>query len=310
MYTHDLRIIVCGLVIGVTLSSCQQPIDKEGRAEIEGTEIYYHMIGQGEPMMILHGGPLLDQSYLYPQMKRLAANHLLIFADQRVSGRSSADVDPETMTIDQLIKDIEALRVKLKLGRMHLFGHSWGGMLAVRYAMRYPENLRSLILADPMPPTTELWRQEEKGINERITRADTLERRRIMRSEEFRNRSVRAVEKLMKLSFKIQFYDSTLLDSLQLGLPDDYFKRSEIFRHVGPELANFNLVDSLHRITTPTLIMYGDDEPGAKLSGPVYAHAIPGSTLQIIGHSGHFPFIENPEDFFSQVGAFTSAHRE
>src|SRR5882724_11360012 len=103
--------------------------NKQGLLNVNGTSLFYQSIGKGEPVIIIHGGPVLDQSYMIDHFKELSKNHRLIFFDQRASGKSTADVDTSSMTIKNLIDDIDQLRQKLGLDQVHLLGHSWGGML-------------------------------------------------------------------------------------------------------------------------------------------------------------------------------------
>ncbi|MEK7251534.1 MAG: alpha/beta fold hydrolase, partial [Bacteroidota bacterium] len=89
---------------------------EEGFTQINGTQLFYKIIGKGTPIVILHGGPGLDHSYLLPQMAELAKTHKLIFFDQRASGKSSVDSDTNSMTMKNLVEDVEGIRKAFKLG--------------------------------------------------------------------------------------------------------------------------------------------------------------------------------------------------
>lgn len=270
-----------------------------------GTSLYYHMIGKGEPVIIIHGGPLLDQSYLYDHFKSLAKDHMLIFYDQRVSGKSSATADSTSLTIANMTNDIEAIREKLGLDQIHVIGHSWGGFLAAKFAGEHPTKVKSLILCDAMPPTQRLWQQEENEIAKQMTGYDSAARDAIMNMEAFKNKSdVTLVDSLMKISFRTQFVDLTKLAKLKVKLPKDYFQRSKIFSYIGREFYSFDITEQLKRIIAPTLIIYGDHEPALKISAPVYQSNISGSNVVTIKQSGHFPFIEQPEEFNKVVSEF------
>ena len=125
----------------------------QGLVDVNGTSLFYHIIGKGEPIIVIHGGPVLDQSYMIDHFSELSKNHKLIFFDQRACGRSIADVDTSSMKMKTLIEDIDALRKKFNFDKVHVLGHSWGGMLAAMYAIEYPLNVKSLILCDAMPPS-------------------------------------------------------------------------------------------------------------------------------------------------------------
>ena len=142
-------------------AAASTPLPFEQRVAVNGTELFVKRLGAGEPIVVVHGGPLLEHGYLLEHLEPLAEDYELIFYDQRLSGRSAARADPGSIRLATLVDDIEALREALELGRIHLMGHSWGGMLAMRYAIAHPDNLRSLLLLDSMAASSELWRAEE-----------------------------------------------------------------------------------------------------------------------------------------------------
>jgi proline iminopeptidase len=287
------------------LFSCSAPTkDEEGLLAINGTNLYYHAFGKGEPVIVIHGGPVLDQSYMVDHFRELSKKYRLIFYDQRVSGKSAADVDTASMTIKTLVDDIEQLRQKLGFEQVHVLGHSWGGMLAAKYAIEYPLKVKSLVLCDAMPPSFRLWNEEEQILAQRTSAYDSLLEDQIKSQPGFKNKEVKWVDSLMKVAFKSQFDDTTKIALLKIKLPQDYFKRSKIFEHVGPELFAFDLTTQLEKIIAPTLIIYGDKEPASEISAPVYKSGIANSQLVIIPHSGHFPFIEQPVRFNNAVGLF------
>lgn len=293
------------LLVLLFLASCTGPQkDEEGMLAINGTSLYYHAFGKGEPVIIIHGGPVLDQSYMIDHFKELAKNHRLIFFDQRACGKSTAEVDTSTMTLKNLIDDIDKLRQELGLVQVHVLGHSWGGMLAAMYAIEYPLKVKSLVLCDAMPPSFRLWNEEEQILAQRTSGYDSLLEEQIKSQEGFKNQDVKWVDSLMKISFKSQFEDTTKLALLKIKLPEDYFKRSKIFEHIGPELFAFDLTTQLEKIIVPTLIIYGDQEPSTDISAPVYKSGIANSRVVVMPNCGHFPFIEQPLRFNLAVEAF------
>jgi proline iminopeptidase len=287
------------------LISCSAPKeDEEGLLAVNGTSLFYHSIGKGDPVIVIHGGPVLDQSYMIDHFRELAKTHRLIFYDQRACGKSTADVDTSSMTMKNLIDDIDQLRQKLGLEQVHIFGHSWGGMLAAKYAIEYPLKVKSLVLCDAMPPSFRLWNEEEEIIATRTSSYDSLLEEQIKSQQGFKNQEVRWVDSLMKVSFKSQFVDTTKIALMKIKLPQYYFKRSKIFEHIGPELFAFDITLQLEKITAPTLIIYGDQEPATEISAPIYKSGIANSQLVVISNSGHFPFIEQPKQFNLTVVSF------
>ena len=111
------------LILFTLLFGCEAKKElylEEGLKEINGTQLYYKILGEGEPIVVLHGGPGLDHSYFLPQMSELAKSHRLIFFDQRLSGRSSAFVDSNAVSMDHFVEDLDGIRLAFKLDKMNL----------------------------------------------------------------------------------------------------------------------------------------------------------------------------------------------
>src|SRR5208337_2905499 len=103
---------------------------QEGFVDVNGLMIYYKTIGRGAPIMIVHGGPGASHDYFLPYLLPLARTNRLIFIDERGAGRSSMLEDVQGYTIENMVEDVEAVRVALGLGKISLLGHSVGGVLA------------------------------------------------------------------------------------------------------------------------------------------------------------------------------------
>src|SRR5690349_10303645 len=108
---------------------------REGRIPVAGAELYYREVGQGPAIIVLHGGPDFDQSYLLPEMDRFADSFRLIYYDQRGRGRSAEGVKPEDVTLESEMADLDRVRQYFHLDKVTLLGHSWGTVLALEYAL-------------------------------------------------------------------------------------------------------------------------------------------------------------------------------
>jgi len=131
-------------------SSANVFAQQEGFVDANGIMIYYKILGRGEPLMIVHGGPGASHDYFLPYLLPLARRHKLIFIDERGSGRSE---DPAGYTIENMVEDVESVRQALGLGKINLLGHSYGGALAQAYALKYQSNLSRLILGSTWSST-------------------------------------------------------------------------------------------------------------------------------------------------------------
>lgn len=277
---------------------------------VGGTEMFVRRIGAGDPVVVVHGGPVLDHGYLLPHLEPLARGYELVLYDQRLSGRSVGQVDSASVRIQTFVDDIEALRQELGLGRVHVLAHSWGGLLALNYALRYPDGLRGLVLVSPMPPSATLWQEEQQRVAERVTAADSASMAQARSSEAFARGEPDGIRDALMAAYRIQFHDRSLADRLTLFVPEDYNARSRQFGYMMSDLMDFDLTDRLARIGAPTLIVYGDDEPGAGISGRILAEGIANATLATVPEAGHFAFVERPDAFLSLVTDFLRDHSD
>ncbi|WP_078632171.1 alpha/beta fold hydrolase [Streptomyces resistomycificus] len=116
----------------------------------DGTELTYHVRGEGALLVVLPGGPMRASAYL-GDLGGLAGHRRLVLLDLRGTGNSAVPDDPATYRCDRLVDDVEALRAHLGSARMDLLAHSAGGSLAMLYAARYPERVGRLALVTATP---------------------------------------------------------------------------------------------------------------------------------------------------------------
>ncbi|RYD67133.1 MAG: alpha/beta fold hydrolase [Sphingomonadales bacterium] len=125
------------------------PFDRELRVPVQGGRIYVRVNGDlgspRTPLLLVHGGPGAALWQLFPSLP-LAKDRAIILYDQLDSGRSDAPGDTANWTVDRFVSEIAAIRAALGIERLHILGHSWGGIVANRYAASQPVGLKSLIL--------------------------------------------------------------------------------------------------------------------------------------------------------------------
>src|SRR5260221_3980958 len=126
----------------------QAPEERTAERAVRGVTLFEGEIGAGPPAVVLHGGPGAHHDYLLPGFDRLARGRTLIYYDQRGGGRSP--VSRETpVGWREHVEDLEALRGLWGLERLALVGYSWGGLLALLYALTHPDRVERLRLVSP-----------------------------------------------------------------------------------------------------------------------------------------------------------------
>ncbi|QCK16768.1 alpha/beta fold hydrolase [Mangrovivirga cuniculi] len=281
---------------------------EEDYLERDGYKLYYKNLGEGNPLLVLHGGPVLDHKYLIEPFSFLSKEFKLIFFDQCACGMSSIPPNDFKLDLNTLLLDIDEVLERIGEDSVNILGHSWGGFLGLNYTLNNPNRVKSLILSNSMPLSRQQWDQEQELLDQRILKSDLQKRNKILQSEQMRKRPSLAIKKLLKISFKPHFKDYDLIDQLTLDIPDDYLKRSELYESLMKEdLINYNLKEDAKKIKCPVLIIYGDTEASIEVKtessiDSYFQH----SYFKLIKNSGHFPFIENPSSYFTAVKKFLS----
>jgi proline iminopeptidase len=249
----------------------------------------------------------LDHTYLLPQMLGLAKTHRLIFYDQRGTGKSGGAIDASTISLKNFVEDVESMRKTYGLDKMNLLGHSWGGNLAMFYAVRYPQNLKSLILADASAASIEMLKMVSKAQQEHMTPKDVNEFAKLTKEERFKQGQPEAAEEFFRIVFRSSFYDPQKIDQLTLNFSDE---TAANFTKIPPLLfqgmESFDITDQLSKVEVRTLIIHGDADP-IPMEIPKTLHKLlKNSDLVILSKCGHFPFIEAPDSFFNAISEFVA----
>lgn len=309
MKTPLILYILLFLFISCTDRPTQEQMES-GLKEINGTKLYYKTIGKGEPILIIHGGPGLNHNYLLPHLSTLAGNYQLLFYDQRACGKSSLNVDSSSITIDNFVKDIDEIRQSFGIKKLNLMAHSWGGLLALKYAIKYPDKVKSLILISSIGASTSINSTANQILAKRFTKEDSIKRMDIIKTEYFQKRDPKTIEALMKIGFKHQFYNPSFIDSLNLALNKNYVKTSRLLQYLIKDLMSYDFQSDLKQINSSTLLIYGDYDPLTETAGQRIHQSIEKSQFKIIEDCGHFPFIEKPESFNEIVTTFMNDNKQ
>jgi proline iminopeptidase len=287
-----------------------QPAHRSGYVPIDDSlRLYYRVHGKGgEPLVLLHGGPGANFMGVGPDLVPLSERHTLILYDQRGGGHSDPDPNAASQTVDTHVRDLEAVRKFFGLERMTLIGHSWGCVLAARYAERHPQRVARLLLIGPMEPTRKLWDnrvrvQEElgHGVADEIA---TLEKREDLVDDPESMRRAR-----LALWQSVYYHDTAKMATKRgdySAAPQDIHKSYEVFgRSVLDRLGDFDLRPTLAALDMPALVVEGAQSPLPMEGEWAWARALPNSRLWLIDQVGHaYPFVEQPDVFFPGVERF------
>jgi proline iminopeptidase len=275
----------------------------------------------GPRLLVLHGGPGADHAYLLPQLLRLADAHDCVFYDQRGGGRSKSaadDVGPVTWRTH--VADLARVADELVgHGPLHLVGYSWGGLLALLYALDAagvalpalgepvgggPAHARrapaSLTLIDPAPVTRPFRDRFEADFAARAQGAEIQAMRAELAASGLRERDPDAYrQRAFELSVAGYFHDPARARDLT-----PFRVTGRVQQSVWESLGDFDLLPHLGRVACPTLVVHGRQDPIPLASSEAAAAAIPGAQLAVLEDCGHVPYVEQPEALFAAVLPF------
>jgi proline iminopeptidase len=272
-------------------------------AEINGTEIFYQIKGEGKPLMMMHGGLGQDHTVFSPWLEPLEKRFKVIYYDHRGNGRSGRP-PLKTLTHEIFAKDADELRKYLGIDKMTLFGHSYGSFLAMEYAIRYNENLSHLILVGTAPSYEFLDPCREKTI-ERMARygLDTPENRIL-------------VDKWIFGEFANEEEYNSFGETLKKIYPQHPERSKETIRCF--ETANYTLKHCLLKydvreflgsINVPTLVMNGKEDWDTVIEQAELVHkGIPNSDFVVFEKSGHEPYADETELFLTTLFDWIDEH--
>ena len=248
--------------------------------------IYFETLGEGVPLLVMHGGLGLDHQYLRPALDDLAGSAQVVFYDHRGHGRSAPIGDWDDVTLDSLADDADVLRRVLGFDKFILYGHSFGGFVAIRYALRYQRHLSGLILTGTAANLRHPPNIPADADPDAVAAFGTLFSRPMSSDSEWAETWSRA----------LPLYWPGIDRDAAADIHRRTTYRADAWNRSAPALAGYDVADEMGRIDVPTLLLSGGND---FITGPAChedMHAVlPRSELVTFEHSGHFPFLSERE---------------
>jgi len=259
--------------------------------------LHFKDYGQGEPVLVLMGGPGFSGEGMEPVAQIIAKRARAIVPDQRGSGGSI----PKTagaITLDATLADLEVLRSSLGLEKWTVWGCSWGGMLALDYASKFPGSVKGLVLAGSGGTS---WASFGKAFSDnmgaRMSPDDRAAQRYWSQPAVVANDPPRAAIEGMRAILPSQFYDRAKAQEVIAILKAG----SE---HYNPEAGDYLIpayeqgatarIEALGELRIPTLILHGRQDPMPESVALANQALLKGSRLVWLDQCGHWPWIEQP----------------
>jgi proline iminopeptidase len=275
----------------------------EFKAKLNGLELWYKVTGKGPVCLIPSPGWGVGVDYLLG-LKPLEEQFTMVYLETRGTGRSEQPKTTKEYTLDHFVEDLEALRQHLKQEKIWLMGHSSGGLQIMGYALKYPKQVKGLIVLSSLPGYDAEHNQDFRAQIARRAKEpwfpDANQALSILfhvlqtKDEEMRSLFLRALP--------FYFHDQEILKKNASVLEATITLSAHPFRGFDTSVSLF---PQLHEIKAPTLIVVGSDD---SVCSPVQAQrlhlGILCSKLLLIEDAGHFIWMEQPEAFFAGIRKF------
>lgn len=266
--------------------------------EVRGVRLYERRTGAGPEVVVLHGGPGAHHDYLLPGFDLLARRRTLVYYDQRGGGRSPVAREVPVGWREQ-VADLEALRVLWGRDQLALAGYSWGGLLALLYALEHPGRVERLALISTAP----VWRGAREIFEQRFLERGASPVIQQMRAElASSGLKERDPERYRRRAFELSvagyFHDPDRVKDLT---PFRITGRTQT--EVWESLGDFDLRPRLPEIGVPAVVLHGDDDPIPLEASRILAQGL-AAPLHVLPDCGHVPYVEAPDRFVELLDPF------
>ena len=283
----------------------------EGRLPVDRAQLHYRVVGEGLPIIVLHGGPDFDQQYLLPELDRLAESFRLVYYDQRGRGRSADGVEPGDVTIESEIEDLDRVRRHFGFEVVAVLGHSWGGLLAMEYAARRPERVSHLILLNTAPASAEDVLSFREQLRHLRPPGDVERMEAIAAGDRYQAGDLEAEADYYRIHFRVTLRQPELLELVVRRLRAHFTEEGALrARAIEDRLYEqtwgvdgYDLIPRLQALDIPTLVLHGEHDFVPVPLAARIARAMPRGRLVVLEDCGHFSYLESPDAVHEHVVA-------
>ncbi len=185
-----------------------------------------------------------------------------------------------------------------------MLAHSFGALIGLEYAARYPDRLRGLILMNPVEPGSRFREATAARQARLVTREDSTELASLRATEGFEARDPATLSQVYRVSFRSTLRDRSLIGELDLDLAPSTAKNGQdVARLLGGGLVGIDWWERLPQIRVPTLVLHGRFDALPVEMSLELAETLPVGAFQVLD-SGHFPYVEDREGLLAAISGF------
>lgn len=282
---------------------------REGFVSFKGYRVFYQIYGkpnkQKRPLLILHGGPGSAHNYLLG-LAELQKDREVVFYDQLGCGESDRPNDASLWNLDTFVDEIAAVRKALSIEELHLFGHSWGGMLAIEYLLRQPQGIRSAILASSMV-SIPLYNTEVDRLKQALpgrAHAVMLEHEAAGTTDSIEYQHAYLLYKKRHLFRGDTFPSRFSIPQEKVGTVPYNLLWGPSEACANGALRSWDRINDLRRIGQPVLITSGQYDELTPWQAGITRDQLQNANLRIFTNGSHMTHIEQPDTYLETVGTF------
>jgi proline iminopeptidase len=266
--------------------------------DVRGVRLFERRIGSGPPVVVLHGGPGAHHDYLLPGFDALAEHRELVYYDQRGGGRSPVSREIPVGWQEQ-VADLEELRRQWGLDQLTIAGYSWGGLLALLYAIEFPGKVARLALVAPAPAWREARQEFERRFQQRNLAPELQRERAALRESGLREQDPsQYAQRVFELSVAPYFFDPARARELT---PFRVTGRTQ--QEVWASLGDYDLRPELGRLRFPIQVLQGENDVIPVETTRTVAE-LTGAELHLLPRCGHVPYVEAFDSFVRLMNGF------
>jgi proline iminopeptidase len=282
------------IALAVSAGSCSTVDVRMGVGKGDGVRLSYRVVGQGEPLVVIHDGPGYEKTMMYEGFDSLAERMKVIYYDQRGCGDSEPLSPLTPVGIADNVNDLEALRTYLHLGKISIAAHGWGAIIALEYARKFTMNVDSVILITPISPFAPDERFE--SILERLPKVERDHMSETLKHPLYTTLDKR--EQVMRRVIPHLFHRKEAANGFNLT---DLKISPDVNIRLGGELKSLDMFSVLDDVAVPVLVIIGRHDISTTVRDQMaYVDGINTASVIVFNGSGHFPFLEEP-DIFANV---------
>jgi proline iminopeptidase len=278
-----------------------------------GNKLWYASEGKGQPLVIVAGGPGASHRYLYPHFSPLADTQRVIYFDSFGRGRSDRAKSPSEYSFSRDVEDVEALRKALGLGKINLLGHSYGTLVAQAYALKYPNSVNKLVLANSYI-SAEAWQAGQDKLNGNIKDYFPEQWEKLLKLRALG--LISTAKEIQDVLAEIPYIALCCVadPAKAKSFPADATIEPDVYYTIagpdadfvtGADIAKLDFRHSVKSIKAPTLVLAGRFDNFVPTRYTLqYREYMPQARIVIFEESGHSEFMEDPGKTIEELRKF------